>query len=86
MYTTPEMNLRELDSRTNDGIEARLLWNPQTNRVWVTVEDQRSGELFELEVDAPDALAAFRHPYTYGRRVQRRIENHPLGKLMEPRF
>jgi hypothetical protein len=65
MHTTPEINARELDRRRNDGIEVRLLWNPHTNRVSVAIDDERSGESFELEVDSADALAAFHHPYAY---------------------
>jgi hypothetical protein len=63
--TTHEFEVRELARRTSDGIEVRLLWNSQTDRVSVTVQDERSGESFELEVDSADALAAYRHPYTY---------------------
>jgi hypothetical protein len=62
MCTPAEPAVRQLDRRNNDGIDVRLLWNPQTNRVSVAVEDGRAGESFELEVDAADALAAFRHP------------------------
>jgi hypothetical protein len=68
MCTTAELAVRELDRRTNDGIDVRLLWSPQTNRVSVAVEDGRAGEYFELEVDAADALAAFRHSYAYAHR------------------
>ena len=63
--TTTEIALRELDHRTNDGIDVTLLWNPRTNHVFVVVEDQRSAESFELEVEAADALNAFRHPFAY---------------------
>jgi len=65
MFTTPETSVRELDRRTNDRIDVRLLWNSRTNRVSVAVEDQGSGESFELVVDGADALAAFHHPYAY---------------------
>jgi hypothetical protein len=65
MGTTAELAVRELDRRTNDGIDVRLLWNPQTNHISIAVEDRRAGESFQLEVDAADALAAFRHPYAY---------------------
>ena len=65
MRTTPDIEARELDRRTNDGIEVRLLWNARTDRVSVAVEDERSGESFELEIDSADALAAFQHPYAY---------------------
>ena len=65
MCTTAELAVRELDRRTNDGIEVRLLGNPETNRVSVAVEDGRAGESFQLEVDAADARKAFHHPYAY---------------------
>lgn len=60
------MNItRELDWRTNDGIDVRLLWDPVTNQVSVAVTDERLGGSFELEVDGADALDAFHHPYAY---------------------
>ncbi len=62
---TPEIEIRELDRRTSDGVDVRLLWNSQTDRVSVLVQDERSGESFEVEIDSADALAAFWHPYTY---------------------
>lgn len=65
MCTTTDIEIQELDSRTNDGIHVALLWNSQTDRVSVAVEDERSGESFELEVDSADALTAFHHPYAY---------------------
>jgi hypothetical protein len=65
MFTTSTTPLRELDHRTTDGIDVRLLWNPSTNGVTVSVLDGRSGELFELAVAAADALDAFHHPFAY---------------------
>ena len=65
MQATPDPSIRELDHRLSDGIDVRLLWNSRTDRVSVTVGDERSGEFFELEVDPADALIAFRHPYAY---------------------
>ncbi|HEX8854673.1 MAG TPA: hypothetical protein VF752_03660 [Thermoleophilaceae bacterium] len=65
MATTPESEFRELDRRTNDGIDVRLLWNSHTNRVSVTVKDERSGESFEFEIDSADALAGFHHPFAH---------------------
>ncbi len=86
MYTTAsDIAVRELDRRTNDGIDVRLLWNPRTDRVSVLVEDERTRASFELEVAAADALAAFRHPFAYSRHIHRRSDNHPLGKPIEPR-
>jgi hypothetical protein len=66
MYTTTE--IRELDRRSNDGVDVALLWNPRTNRVVIALEDDRSGDSFEIDVDAADALDAFRHPFAYAPR------------------
>jgi hypothetical protein len=73
MRTTSEIEVRELDRRKNDGLDVRLLWNSHTNRVSVAVEDERSGESFELEIDSADALAAFHHPYAYAQAPPRSL-------------
>lgn len=66
MRTNAHPAIHELDQRINDGIDVRLLWNSLTDRVSVAVEDQRTGEFFELAVvDPNDALIAFHHPYAY---------------------
>ena len=65
MTDTSDTSTRELDCRTNGGIDVRLLWNPDNDEVIVAVHDTLTGELFELHVEASDALFAFRHPYAY---------------------
>jgi hypothetical protein len=65
MVTATDIGLRELDHRSNDGIDVRLLWDPHADRVTVAVRDERSDESLELAVEAADALAAFHHPYAY---------------------
>jgi hypothetical protein len=56
----------ELDSRTTDGIEVRLLWHRAENRTTVTAVDGRSGEVLEVTVrDHESALDVFHHPYAY---------------------
>ena len=65
MHTTSESTIRELDARTGGGIHVRLLWNSQTNRVSVQVEDMPHEESLEFEVDSADALGAFHDPYAY---------------------
>jgi hypothetical protein len=65
IMSTTATAVRELDRRINDGFDVSLLWNSQTNRVFVTVEDQRRGGSFELDVDGSDALEAFHHPFAY---------------------
>jgi len=63
MSTTSETELRELNRRSHDGINVRLLWNARTKRHSVALEDERSGKSFEFEIDSADALAAFHHPF-----------------------
>ncbi len=55
----------ELDSRTQDGVEVSLLWQPETDVVIVDVTDERVGQRFQLVVDAEEALDVFRHPFAY---------------------
>ena len=55
----------ELDFRSNDGLEVSLLWEPETNRVTLSVFDSKTGDDFGFDVDPADALDAFRHPYAY---------------------
>jgi hypothetical protein len=67
MRTTLETAARELDRRTKDGFDIRLLWDPHTDRVLVAVNDQLHGESFTFEADLADALQAFHHPFAYAR-------------------
>jgi hypothetical protein len=55
----------ELDHRSTDGLAVTLLWEAETNRVTVGVFDGKSGDDFDIEVDASEALDAFHHPYAY---------------------
>jgi hypothetical protein len=57
--------IRELDRRTSDGIDVRLLWNQTDDRALVAVVDAKTGAAFEIEVEAGEGLAAFHHPYAY---------------------
>lgn len=59
-----EIEMRELDHRTADGIEVTLLWNAKTNGVFVSVVE-REGGMFEFQVPPGDALEAFHHPYAF---------------------
>jgi hypothetical protein len=63
--TSPH-DISELDSRTADGIEVRLLWHRADNRATVTATDIRSGEVLEVAVRHYErALDVFHHPYAY---------------------
>jgi hypothetical protein len=54
---------RELDRRTGDGIEVRLLWCQNDGHVTVAVTDTKTGEAFELPVrEGVRALEVFITP------------------------
>jgi hypothetical protein len=58
--------MRELDHRTSDGIDVRLLWRERDDRVLVAVSDAKTGEEFTVEVrDGQRPLEVFRHPFAY---------------------
>ncbi|QEC47413.1 hypothetical protein FSW04_07350 [Baekduia soli] len=58
--------MRELHSRTVDGIHVRLLWRPDPDLLAVAVTDARSGASFALDVrDGERAMDVFRHPFAY---------------------
>jgi hypothetical protein len=59
--TTP----RELAYRSAAGLEVTLLWFETRRCVAVRVFDSKTGDRFELPVDAADALNAFHHPFAY---------------------
>ena len=56
---------RELDARSGDGLDIRLLWHPADDRLTVTVADARTEEFFTIPVAREDAYHAFRHPFAY---------------------
>lgn len=78
MTTNETAALRELDHRTGDGIDVRMLWRPHDDRVLVAVTDSKTGEAFTLTVgDDQRALDVFQHPFAYAgnRRGDDRNEN-----------
>jgi hypothetical protein len=66
MITQLPHTMRELDSRSADGIQVQLLWSEADGRVVVAVADGKSGDGFSIEVgDGDSALEVFHHPYAY---------------------
>lgn len=66
MTTETLTSLRELHSRTADGVLVRLLWSQDENRVFVSVNDDKTGESFSVEVPAGERpLHVFAHPFAY---------------------
>jgi hypothetical protein len=59
-------HFRELDHRSHDRIDVRLLWRERDNRVVVAVADAKTGVRFNIEVrDRERALDVFHHPFAY---------------------
>ena len=56
---------KELASRGTDGLAVSLLWSKATDRVRVTVADERFDEELDLDIPGAHALAAFQHPFAY---------------------
>ena len=57
---------RELAHRRNDQLEVRLLWDPATDAVCVSLTDARTGAGFEVPVGPGQrALDVFNHPFAY---------------------
>jgi hypothetical protein len=57
--------LRELDRRTNDGIDVRMLWAQGDDCVAIAVFDAKTGDAFEIRVEGAAALDAFNHPFAH---------------------
>jgi len=65
MTTTAAFLPRELDARSGDGLDIRLLWHPSDDALTVTVADARTEEFFVIPVAREHAYDAFRHPFAY---------------------
>ena len=61
----PRTDIEELAHRSGDGLEVTLWWSREDDSLLVVVDDVRSGDLFQLEVDHRDAIDAFNHPYAH---------------------
>ena len=55
----------ELAQRQNGGIVVRLLWTRSDDSVRISVEDEQTGEVFELNVGREQAYDAYTHPFAY---------------------
>ena len=65
--TTPLM--RELDHRSSNGIDVRLMLCEHDHRVLVAVSDQKTGEAFTVEVREGECAAkVFQHAFAYSDR------------------
>lgn len=58
-----EHQLIELDSRTDTFVTITLLWNPETDEVFVEISTDEDTDL--VLVPADEAAQAFHHPFVY---------------------
>ena len=61
----PDVALKELAYRNQDGLEVTLLWDACSNEVSIDVVDERNESQFRLPIQGRFALDAFNHPYAY---------------------
>jgi len=59
---------RELAERLSGADEILLLWDPESERIALSVLDQATGAGFRIGLAPEDALDAFYHPYAYAAR------------------
>ena len=68
-----ERPVRELHTRSVDGLDVALLWCEADNLVFVRVEDRRTGQAFTVPVRRDQSpLEVFHHPYAYAPATQSR--------------
>jgi hypothetical protein len=82
----PRTDLKELAHRSGDGLEVTLWWRREDNSLLVAVDDARSGDLFQLDVDHHDAMDAFHHPYAHAahRGIAFAASNHTAVHALTP--
>ena len=56
---------RELAQRRTGTLKVMLLWQTDTDSLWVRVHDASGGDHFQLEVGPSEAMDVFHHPYAY---------------------
>jgi hypothetical protein len=61
-------SIRELASRTCDGLHVRLLWSAAERRTWVSIIDLKASDTVSVTVsDGQNPLDVFHHPFAYAR-------------------
>jgi len=63
--TTAMGDARELAHRAGGGLAVTLLWLRSTNRLVVSVVDEKTRDTFEMFADAANALDVYYHPFAY---------------------
>lgn len=55
--------IRELNSRQDNSIIVNLLWDDETDEVFVEIDTEEGQEMFPVPAD--EAMQAFQHPFVY---------------------
>jgi hypothetical protein len=63
--TASPTTLRELDARTNDGLDIRLLWRAHDDVVLLQVDDAELQLRLVVPVPPDEAMFAFHHPFAF---------------------
>ena len=56
---------RELAARVIDSVDVQLVWNPDSDEIFVVFTDELAAEQRAIRVDPAEALDAYQHPYLY---------------------
>ncbi|HZR94212.1 MAG TPA: hypothetical protein VFA56_00855 [Gaiellaceae bacterium] len=56
---------KELAQRESNGVSVTLLWHSVTQRLTVAVRDLHTGDAFDLDAEARNAMDVYNHPYAY---------------------
>ena len=72
----------ELAQRNQDGLDVKLLWDRQSNDVWIELVDERTDSTLVFGVDPASALDAFYHPYAYA--PDQTVELEPAAAVAAP--
>jgi hypothetical protein len=57
--------IRELATRTGEGLTVELLWDDDRDQVILRYRDESTGEEFVADVPNDAALSAYEHPNVY---------------------
>jgi hypothetical protein len=72
--------LRELDHRSADGIDVRMLWDSAEDRVLVSVSDAKTGDAFSVAVASGQrAYDVFYHPFAFAAHVDSTADPVVMG-------
>lgn len=58
-------DLPDLLDRTDSKESIKLLWDEESNDIYISVEEHESGDILIQQVPSDSGMDAFNHPYIY---------------------